>query len=153
MFRPCVHLSARWTQGSTTPSFWAGIPALARGQRPVLLNDSVLVRATDDHSRRLITSQSRPLGQEACLLCILGPDTRLHQELLVLCVRSQPAPLESSRQPLSSNGPKSWRSEPRLTKAAALGGVTMEMRSDEKPFLSAGDTQMHMAAWGSGDGV
>lgn len=67
VFRPCVHLSARWTQGSTTPSFWAGIPALARGRRPVLLNDSVLVRATDDHSRRLITSQSGPWARR--LVC------------------------------------------------------------------------------------
>lgn len=54
------------------------------------------------------------------LVCILGPDTRLHQELQVPCVLSQPAPLESSHQPLCSNGPKSWRSEAGLTKAAAI---------------------------------
>lgn len=89
----------------------------------------------DGRIRGLITSQSRPLGWPC-----------------------QQAPLENGHQPLCSHGPIT-ESGPDLTKAAcshiffALGGVTMVMRSDEKLFLNAGDTQMHMAVWGSGDGV
>lgn len=58
----------------------------------------------------------RPCARK--LVCILDKD--IPQEMLVLCVLSQPAPLESSHQPLCSNGPTSWRSEPGLTKAAAI---------------------------------
>lgn len=84
----------------------------------VLLDDSVLVPAPDDHTRRLVTVRVGPWARK--LVCILGPDARPHQELPVLRVLSQPAPLESSHQPLCSVRPTAWGSEPGLTKAAAL---------------------------------
>lgn len=111
---------------------------------------------TDCHITRLITGQNWPLCQEACLHPgpRHGSPPRVSGPFRAISASSSGEQLSTTLQRWSRITEKSTCFDNSSGHIFfALGGVTMVMRSDEKVFLSAGDTQMHMAVWGGGDGV